>query len=89
MSNPTSQAEALRSALKLARPESIDQSTRTLLSSLHGELGTFLASAAATGEASESAIDHLEQIALRFEAEHPTVGAAVRQAIDTLVKAGI
>jgi ABC-type transporter Mla subunit MlaD len=87
MSNLATQAAALRSALKDAGPA--DDKTRAALASLQNDLAAYLVNVAASAQTSESAIEHLEQIALRFEAEHPTVGAAVRQAIDTLVKAGI
>ena len=33
--------------------------------------------------------ERLEGLAVRFEAEHPAVGHAVRQLIDALAKAGI
>ena len=33
--------------------------------------------------------ERLETLAVRFEAEHPAVGHAVRQLIDALAKAGI
>jgi hypothetical protein len=36
-----------------------------------------------------SLTDRLEAMAVRFEADHPAVGTALRQAIDALAKAGI
>lgn len=37
----------------------------------------------------QSFMEVLEALELRFEAEHPTLAAAVRQVIDTLAAAGI
>jgi hypothetical protein len=79
--------EALRAALKASNSKALDASTRTALVALQADLAEYLEGA--QGATEVSAIDHLEEIALRFEAEHPAVGAAIREAINTLVKAGV
>jgi Domain of unknown function (DUF4404) len=91
MNNPSlpDLVEALRAALKASGCQVTDARTRALLTTLHSEISACLAATINKGPAQESTIGHLEEIALRFEAEHPAVGTAIREAINTLVKAGV
>jgi hypothetical protein len=66
----------------------LDPRTRELLMLLLNDL-TRLLGAPALDDESRPLTAHLEELAVRFEAEHPAVGAAVRKLIDTLGKAGI
>jgi FXSXX-COOH protein len=34
-------------------------------------------------------VEQLDALAVRFEADHPALGAAIRQVVDALAKAGI
>ncbi|MDZ7676770.1 MAG: DUF4404 family protein [Acidimicrobiales bacterium] len=40
-------------------------------------------------EEHEGIIDHLEESAIKFEGNHPTVAAAIRSAVDTLTGYGM
>ena len=73
------QIRSLSTALQ--RAQSADSETRAALAELQAEL-TRIADHA-------SMADRLEELAVRFEADHPAVGTALRQAVDALSKAGI
>jgi hypothetical protein len=68
----------------LAGTRSIDKDTRTALLELRGEIARLL-----DLHEELSAPERLEALAVRFEADHPAVGSALRQAIDALGKAGV
>ena len=79
---------ALHERLERLDNRSLEPRTRELLLMLLNDLTRLL------GPPPSDAEDHpltqrLEEIAVRFEAEHPSVGTAVRQLIDALAKAGI
>jgi Domain of unknown function (DUF4404) len=73
------QIRALSAALH--RVQSADNETRIALAELQIEL-TRIAE-------HSSVVERLEELAVRFEADHPAVGTALRQAVDALSKAGI
>ena len=76
----------LRAVLaELGRARSLDPDTRDLADELLGELGRLGASVRAPAPTSGG----LETLAVRFEAEHPAMAAALRQVADLLAKAGI
>ena len=66
----------------LAKENTANKDTRVLLHSLAHEITRLT-------EHHESVAERLEAMAIRFESDHPTVGTALRQAIDALSKAGI
>jgi Domain of unknown function (DUF4404) len=66
----------------LSRAPQADAATRKLLHGLQGEI-------ARVTEHHEPVTERLEEIAVRFEADHPAVGTALREAINALSKAGI
>jgi hypothetical protein len=76
------QVETLKKALQSST--TMDAQTRNALSSLQRDIDKVLH---AHGDSSLG--ERLEEIAVRFESEHPTVGRALRQAIDALGKAGM
>jgi septal ring factor EnvC (AmiA/AmiB activator) len=76
------QIRALTAALQ--QTSSADAETRSVLTGLAAEIARL-----AEHHADASVTDRLEQLAVRFEADHPAVGTALRQAIDSLSKAGI
>ena len=73
------QIRALSAALN--QTSSADAETRELLSNLQREIERVAEHHGVT--------ERLEELAVRFEADHPAVGTALRQAIDSLSKAGI
>jgi hypothetical protein len=68
----------------LGQTTSADAETRGLLQNLQREIVRI-----AEHHGDASVTERLEEIAVRFEADHPAVGTALRQAIDSLSKAGI
>lgn len=68
--------------------DALDERTRELLLLLLSDL-TRLLGAASMGDDDLPLTERLDGLAVRFEAEHPAVGQAVRQLIDALAKAGI
>ncbi len=66
----------------------VDARTRELLLLLLSDLTRLLGSPS-LDESDQPLTERLETLAVRFEAEHPAVGHAVRQLIDALAKAGI
>jgi hypothetical protein len=75
---------------RLARldPAAVDARTRESLLLLLNDLTRLLGTPSLDDE-EQPLTDRLESLAVRFEAEHPAVGHAVRQLIDALAKAGI
>lgn len=65
----------------------VDPRTRELLLLLLGDLTRLLGTS--LEDEDQPLTERLEGLAVRFEAEHPAVGHAVRQLIDALAKAGI
>ena len=68
--------------------DALDGRTRELLLLLLDDLTRLLGAPSLDGE-DLPLTERLEGLAVRFEAEHPAVGQAVRQLIDALAKAGI
>ncbi len=74
---------------ELARTRSVeDPELRTRLIELLGDITRLLGKPATAGE-HDSLIEQLDALAVRFEADHPALGAAIRQVVDALAKAGI
>jgi hypothetical protein len=80
------QLESLR--VSLARADSLDAESRALLIQLLPEI-TRLLGKTQPREDIHPLIESLEALAVRFEAEHPALGTALRQVVDALGKAGI
>lgn len=73
---------------ELARTRSVDPQTRELLIALLTDITRLLGQTANTVE-QQSRTARLDELAVQFEAEHPALGRALRQVVDTLSKAGI
>ena len=74
---------------ELARTRSVDDpELRTRLIELLGDITRLLGKPATAGE-HNSLIEQLDALAVRFEADHPALGSAIRQVVDALAKAGI
>jgi hypothetical protein len=70
---------------ELGRAPSVDEESRRMLQEI-----THDAERLSTRPAmAHSPVQRLEELALRFEAEHPTLGATLRQLVEILEKAGI
>lgn len=78
---------ALHAKLERLEADSLEPRTRELLIVLLNDLTRLLGASA--HDEHQPLTERLEQVAVRFEAEHPAVGTAVRQLIDALAKAGI
>jgi septal ring factor EnvC (AmiA/AmiB activator) len=68
-------------ATSLQAVQKADSETRHALAELQSELTRIAEHTSMT--------ERLEELAVRFEADHPAVGTALRQAVDALSKAGI
>ena len=69
-------------------PSVDDPELRQRLIELLGDITRLLGKPASAGEHS-SLIEHLDALAVQFEAEHPALGNAIRKVVDALAKAGI
>lgn len=73
---------------ELVRTQSVDPQQRSLLIALLGDITRLLGKPVTAGE-QHSLAEHLDSLAVRFEADHPALGNALRQVVDALGKAGI
>jgi Domain of unknown function (DUF4404) len=74
---------------ELARTRSVeDPQLRQRLIELLGDITRLLGKPTTAGE-HHSLVEQLDALAVRFEADHPALGNAIRQVVDALGKAGI
>jgi hypothetical protein len=74
---------------ELVRTRSVDDpELRQRLIELLGDITRLLGKPVTPGEHS-SLVEQLDALAVRFEADHPALGNAIRQVVDALAKAGI
>jgi hypothetical protein len=74
---------------ELVRTRSVDDpELRQRLIELLGDITRLLGKPVTPGEHS-SLVEQLDSLAVRFEADHPALGNAIRQVVDALAKAGI
>jgi hypothetical protein len=71
--------------VRLKRARSIDPEGRKLLAAVARDIEQALA----TDDASVVSPEPVEALAVRFEADHPSLAGVLRQIMDTLGKAGI
>jgi hypothetical protein len=79
---------------ELARVSSVDPQSSQLLGALRDDIRRLLqapvpALAEAAPATGSSLPDRLEQIAVRFEVDHPTLAASSRRLVDLLGKVGL
>ncbi len=84
--------DALRDLLKqlhhaLGGERAVDEESRHLLGTVMGDIERVLQQPA--GVADEPVSGRLDELVVRYEADHPAVAGAMRQLIDALAKAGI
>ena len=73
---------------ELAKTRSVDPQLRELLVTLLTDITRLLGKPGAAAD-EQSMTERLDELAVQFEAEHPALGQAIRQVVDTLGKAGI
>lgn len=69
--------------------EFIDPQTRPLLITLLADITRLLQKSADNAADPHDLTERLDELAVQFEAEHPSLGAALRRVVDALGKAGI
>ena len=74
---------------RLRQSTAVDAESRRLLGALLEDINRLLEQTERTDEEERGIAERLEDLAVRFEVEHPTVGNALRQVVDALAKAGI
>ncbi len=72
---------------ELSQLGAVDAQSRTLLITLLADI-TRLLEKSGEGE-DHSLVERLDELAVQFEAEHPSLGNALRRVVDALSKAGI
>jgi len=80
--------QRLLDELKAAIGRSKDDASRDELTRLHGEVESRL-QAGETDEEHNGLVDRLEKAEIRFETDHPSLGASIRQAVQSLTAGGI
>ncbi|MFL6551112.1 MAG: DUF4404 family protein [Povalibacter sp.] len=74
---------------ELSALDTVEARDRELLMTLLGDI-TRLLERSSGGTADEhTLVERLDELAVHFEAEHPSLGAALRRVVDALSKAGI
>lgn len=74
---------------ELAGTTAVDAEARVLLITLVGDITRLLGQANLSASEQHTLTERLDELAVHFEAEHPALGSAIRQIMDTLGKAGI
>ena len=86
----TEQARQLAQAQQvLQQLQAVSPEERELLISMLADITRLLGQPGADESANASLIDRLDELAVHFEAEHPSLGAALRRVVDALGKGGI
>lgn len=73
---------------ELGDARSLDPESRRLLGTVMGDIGRAL-HGPDTPATDAPMSERLDDLAVRFEADHPAIAGAMRQLIDALAKAGI
>jgi hypothetical protein len=75
---------------ELARTSAVDPQSREILITLLSDITRLLGPSSSRSEDEQRSVaERLDELAVQFEAEHPALGTAIRQVVDTLAKAGI
>lgn len=73
----------------LGRVRSIDPQSRALLITLLADITRLLEQSSGGPPDHQTLTERLDELAVQFEAEHPSLGTALRRVVDALGKAGI
>jgi hypothetical protein len=74
---------------ELGQTQRVDPELRSLLVTVLSDITKLLEQPGMRDVDDAPLAERLESVAVRFEAEHPALGTAIRQVVDTLAKAGI
>jgi hypothetical protein len=74
---------------ELGRTSRIDTESRELLVTVLNDISRLIDPSQPDPTDERSLTERLDEVAVQFEAEHPTLGTAIRRVVDTLAKAGI
>lgn len=74
---------------ELGQTARVDPELRSLLVTVLSDITKLLEQPGMRDVDDAPLAERLESVAVRFEAEHPALGTAIRQVVDTLAKAGI
>lgn len=74
---------------ELSSLDTVDPQSRTLLITLLGDITRLLENSSNTPANQHNLAERLDELAVHFEAEHPSLGVALRRVVDALGKAGI
>ena len=74
---------------ELAKVSSVEPQSRAVLIALLSDITRLLEQSNRISVEQQSLTGRLDGLAVQFEAEHPALGSALRQVVDTLSKAGI
>lgn len=74
---------------ELDKTSAVDPQSRELLIALLSDITRLLGPSGTSADEDTSLTERLDELAVQFEAEHPALGTALRQVVDTLGKAGI
>ena len=75
---------------ELEKIDSIDEETGELLSTLIGDIDQIMNPVDGVALSSEKSVyEQLEEVAVRFEAEHPHLSTVINELMDALNKMGI
>lgn len=85
MTSPDLRALLAQLHERLGATRSLDPESRTMLATVARDIEQALHN----DDASAVAAEPVEELAVRFEADHPSLAGVLRQIIDTLGKAGI
>ena len=73
----------------LSRLTTVDAQSRPLLITLLADITRLLENSAGEAADHQTLTERLDELAVHFEAEHPSLGTALRRVVDALGKAGI
>jgi Domain of unknown function (DUF4404) len=73
----------------LSAVDLVDAQDRALLVTLLGDITRLLERSSGGTADEQTLVERLDELAVEFEAEHPSLGAALRRVVDALGKAGI
>jgi hypothetical protein len=85
MTSPDLRALLAQLHERLGATRSLDAESRTMLATVARDIEQALQN----DDASAVAAEPVEELAVRFEADHPSLAGVLRQIMDTLGKAGI
>jgi hypothetical protein len=85
MTSPDLRALLAQLHERLGATRSLDTESRTMLATVARDIEQALQN----DDASAVAAEPVEELAVRFEADHPSLAGVLRQIMDTLGKAGI